>query len=193
MSLNFHRVLVGTVSCIALLGAQMAIAQTAVPDSTTAPVTPAATPVAAELPVAETSLKEPPTLVPTPGDAREGTFKTVRGEVTVVRNNTRMAAVVGGGLKTSDTILTGTNSAAAVTLKDGTVLSVGPDSSVDLKDFAFNSTTQDGNVLVNLMRGTLRMATGLIAKVKPQNVKVTTPTTVVGVRGTDFIVEANPS
>jgi hypothetical protein len=32
----------------------------------------------------------------------------------------------------------------------------------------------------------------LIAKVKPQNVKVTTPTTVVGVRGTDFIVEANP-
>ena len=47
----------------------------------------------------------------------------------------------------------------------------------------------DGPVL---LRGSLRMATGLIAKVKPEQVKVTTPTTVIGVRGTDFIVEENP-
>ena len=47
-------------------------------------------------------------------------------------------------------------------------------------------------MLVSLLRGSLRMATGLIAKVKPEQVKVTTPTTVIGVRGTDFIVEENP-
>ena len=40
--------------------------------------------------------------------------------------------------------------------------------------------------------GSLRMATGLSAKVTPEQVKVTTPTTVIGVRGTDFIVEENP-
>ena len=82
--------------------------------------------------------------------------------------------------------------AASLTLKDGTVLAVGPDSVMDLSEFAFNSTTQEGSMLVNLVRGSLRMATGLIAKLKPEQVKVTTPTTVIGVRGTDFIVEENP-
>ena len=126
------------------------------------------------------------------GDARDGTFKTVQGDVTVVRENTRVAAIVGGPLRSTDRIQTGADSATAVTLKDGTVLSVGANTVVDLSTFQYDSTTRDGNVLVNLMRGTLRMTTGLIAKVKPEQVKVVTPTTVIGVRGTDFIVEATP-
>ena len=126
------------------------------------------------------------------GDARQGTFKTVNGEVTVVRGNVRSAAVVGGALMAADRVLTGVKSAAALTLKDGTVLAMGPESSVDISSFQFDPTTQDGNLLVNLARGSLRVVTGLIAKVKPEQVKVTTPTTVIGVRGTDFIVEQNP-
>lgn len=125
-------------------------------------------------------------------DHREGTFKTVQGDVTVVRGNARSAAVVGDGLHTRDRVLTGRASAAAVTLRDGTVLSIGPDSSVDLSEFRFDATTHDGNVLIALARGSLRLVTGLIAKLKPEQVKVTTPTTVIGVRGTDFIVEQNP-
>lgn len=128
----------------------------------------------------------------TPSDARQGTFKTVQGEVTVVRDNARIAAVVGGPLNAADRVLTGEQSVAAVTLKDGTVLSIGPNSMVDLSEFSFDATTQDGNVLITLARGSLRVVTGLIAKVKPQQVKVTTPTTVIGVRGTDFVVEENP-
>ena len=123
------------------------------------------------------------------GDARQGTFKTVQGDVTVVRGNVRSAAVVGGALMAADRVLTGPKSTAALTLKDGTVLAMGPESSVDLASFEFDPTTQDGNLLVSLARGSLRVVTGLIAKVKPEQVKVTTPTTVIGVRGTDFIVE----
>ena len=122
-------------------------------------------------------------------DAREGTFKTVQGDVTVVRGNVRSAAVVGDGLRIADRVLTGDASAAAITLKDGTVLSIGADSSVDLAEFQFNPTTHDGHVLIALLRGSLRVVTGLIAKLKPEQVRVTTPTTVIGVRGTDFIVE----
>jgi hypothetical protein len=127
------------------------------------------------------------------GDQRDGTIKTVQGEVTVVRDNTRVAAIVGGPVRMSDRIQTGADSAAAVTLKDGTVLSVGPGSVVDLNTFQYDSTTEDGNVLVSLLRGTLRMTTGLIAKTKPEQVKVVTPTAVIGVRGTDFIVAETPS
>ncbi|MBK6866377.1 MAG: FecR domain-containing protein [Burkholderiales bacterium] len=137
---------------------------------------PAATPAAAPVP-------------PAAADAREGTFKTVQGDVTVVRGNVRSAAVVGDGLRIADRVLTGDASAAAITLKDGTVLSIGAGSSVDLAEFQFNPTTHDGHVLISLLRGSLRVVTGLIAKLKPEQVKVTTPTTVIGVRGTDFIVE----
>ena len=144
-------------------------------------------------PVAAPAPAPAPAAMPQPtGDAREGTFKAVQGEFTVVRDNSRSAAVVGAGVHTTDRIVTGPKSAASLTLKDGTVLAVGPDSVMDLSEFAFNSTTQEGSMLVNLVRGSLRMATGLIAKLKPEQVKVTTPTTVIGVRGTDFIVEENP-
>jgi len=129
---------------------------------------------------------------PAAEDLRDGTIKTVQGSVAVVRGDARIEARVGGAVHASDSIQTGANSATAVTLMDGTELSIGPDSTVELKTFRFNPTTHDGNVLVNLLRGTLRMATGLIAKLKPEQVKVTTPTTVIGVRGTDFIVEVRP-
>ena len=164
---------------VALLAGSAAMAQT---PPVAAPAAPTAAAVA-PAPATETAAVS--------GDARQGTFKTVQGEVTVVRGNVRSAAVVGGPLMATDRVLTGAKSAAAVTLKDGTVLALGPDSSVDLASFRFHPTTQGGNMLVNLARGTLRVVTGIIAKGQPEQVKVTTPTTVIGVRGTDFIVEEN--
>lgn len=128
----------------------------------------------------------------TTGQQREGTFKTVQGDVTVVRGEVRSAAIVGGPVRAADRILTGEAGAAAITLRDGTVLSIGPDSVVDLTEFRFDSTTEEGSVLISLLRGSLRVVTGLISKLKPEQVKITTPTTVIGVRGTDFIVEQRP-
>ena len=128
----------------------------------------------------------------TAGDNRSGTFKTVRGQVTIVgAGDARRAAVVGGPLFPGERLLTGPNSVVALTLRDGTILTMDKESSLDLAAFDFNSTTHEGNLWVRVMRGTLRVVSGLIAKVRPENVKVTTPTAVIGVRGTDFIVEAN--
>ena len=128
----------------------------------------------------------------TPGDGRLGTFKTVQGQVTLAQGDTRRAAVVGGALLPQERLSTGADGIAAVTLRDGTVLTLGPDSSLDLAEFDFNSTTQKGSMWVKLARGSLRVITGLIAKLQPEKVKVTTPIAVIGVRGTDFIVETRP-
>jgi hypothetical protein len=137
-----------------------------------------------------TALAQPqaPAAAPLP----DGTIKTVQGQVTVIHDNMQSTAVVGALVRSSDRIQTGVDSAAAITLADGTIMSIGPNSVVELQSFRFDPATNDGNVLVNVVRGTLRMVTGMIAKVKPEQVKVTTPTTVIGVRGTDFIVEVNP-
>jgi len=125
-------------------------------------------------------------------DGRSGTFKNLEGTVSVVRGSQSLPAMPGLGLLEGDRVVTGPNSAAAITLLDGTVFSVGPNASVDLMHFVFDTTSQNGSLLLNLLQGTLRMVTGVMGKTNPELIRVTTPTSVVGVRGTDFIVEAQP-
>jgi hypothetical protein len=42
---------------------------------------------------------------------------------------------------------------------------------------------------VKVLVGTVRLVTGLLGKLQPDNVKVQTPSSTVAVRGTDFVVE----
>ncbi|RYF77682.1 MAG: hypothetical protein EOO29_20995, partial [Comamonadaceae bacterium] len=87
-----------------------------------------------------------------------------------------------------DRIQTGANSGASLRLRDGTVLVIGPQSQLDLKQYQFNTTTHDGNILLSLLQGSMRMVSGLIAKKQPEAVRVDTQTATIGIRGTDFIV-----
>lgn len=151
-----------------------------------------AQPATPPAPEASAASAAAPALTLTPGDDRQGTFKTVQGQITRTHGGQSGPAQVGDALWQGDRITSGPKSAAAVTLRDGTVLSIGADSTVDLAQFQFDATTHEGNVLIALAKGSLRLVTGLIAKLRPEQVKVTTPTTVIGVRGTDFIVEQNP-
>ncbi|MBP8874538.1 MAG: FecR domain-containing protein, partial [Polaromonas sp.] len=83
----------------------------------------------------------------------------------------------------------GKQSSGSVVLRDGTTLVLTENSHMVLDKFAFNATTQDGNILINLLQGSMRMLTGLIAKVNPAAIQIKTKTVSVGIRGTDFIVE----
>lgn len=128
---------------------------------------------------------------PAPGqDSRVGTFKQVEGGVWIGKVGDVRTPSPGAPLRVADRIITNETGAATVTLKDGTVLTVGPNSQMDLSRFQFDSTTQSGNLLVELLQGSVRVVTGLLGKINPDLFKVSTPTSVVGVRGTDFIVEA---
>lgn len=120
---------------------------------------------------------------------RVGTFKQVEGEAWVGSAAARRPAASGDGVVVSDQLNTGKTGAATVTLKDGTVLTMGPNSTMNLSAFDFNATTQEGNFLLDLLQGTVRVVTGILGKVSPDKFKVNTPTSVVGVRGTDFIVQ----
>lgn len=121
-----------------------------------------------------------------------GILKSVRGPVQVLSANgaTRLARP-GDRVSQSDQIIADAHSAASLVLRDGTALVVGPSSRLELKQFAFDSTTQEGRVLVSLLRGSLRMVSGLIGQTRPEAVRVDTPTATIGIRGTDFIVIAD--
>ncbi len=122
-------------------------------------------------------------------EARSGTFKTVQGAVTVGQGDAKRAVASGGGVVEADRVQTDATGSAVLMLRDGTTIAIGPNTTVDLSRFQFDSTTQQGNLAIRVLQGTIRMVTGLLGKVQPDNVKVTTPASTVSVRGTDFIVE----
>jgi hypothetical protein len=98
-------------------------------------------------------------------------------------------AAPGGGVGETERIVTEAGSTAVLVLRDGTIITIGPNSSVDITRFQFDSTAQTGSLTLSLLLGTVRMITGLLGKLQPENVKVITPSSTVSVRGTDFIVE----
>lgn len=119
-----------------------------------------------------------------------GRLDNFSGLVQVHRENLApIAAHSDMQLLSTDQIVTLANSSVGVVLADGTRLSLGPNSKALISDFQFDATTNEGSILINVYRGTMRMITGLIAKNDKDAVKVVTPTTVIGIRGTDFIVE----
>lgn len=122
-----------------------------------------------------------------------GIVKRSQGEVSIERAGQRLPAAAGTAVLTGDTVRTGPASAAGITLRDDTLMTLGPDSELVISSFAFDATSHDGKLLTSLWRGTLHMVTGLIAKKTPEQVNVQTRTVVLGARGTEFIVETQAS
>ena len=121
--------------------------------------------------------------------AEIGQIKNTTGQVFLLRNNQQQPAKPGDIVEEADTIITGANGSFGVTLIDSTRISAGPNSRIELKQFRFNPTTQEGESLTELHRGTLTIVSGQIAKRSPGAMKVQTPTTILGVRGTRFAVK----
>lgn len=122
--------------------------------------------------------------------ADAGVVKRVQGTVSLQRGPQALPVVPGTAVQVGDRLVTGADGHVGLTLADDTRLTAGPGSTLVVSDFRFDSTTNDGNVLVQLLKGTLHFVSGLIAKQSPQNVNVQTRNAMMGVRGTEFVVEA---
>ncbi len=120
-----------------------------------------------------------------------GVVKTTRGSATVERAGKQIAAAPGVQLHQGDRVLTGSNGYIGITMRDDTLLTLGPRSDLKLDSYAFDPKTHDGNLLASLTRGVLSVVTGLLPRHKPDSFAVKTRISTMGVRGTEFIVEAN--
>lgn len=121
-----------------------------------------------------------------------GRIKVLKGSVRVERAGVTVPAAVGARLQQGDVLVTGPDGAVGITLNDNSLLSVGPDSVLALDQFAFDSTTHAGRLETTLRQGTLAAVSGKIARQSPGAMQVRTPSTILGVRGTEFVVRAAP-
>lgn len=122
--------------------------------------------------------------------ALAGTIKTTSGTAHVERQGQRLAAAVGMVVLRNDRLVTGNPGSVGLTLVDDTLLTLDAETQLELSEVRFDSTTNEGRLWLRLVKGAVHVVTGLIAKESPKNIRIETPTAVMGVRGTAFIVES---
>ena len=120
-----------------------------------------------------------------------GIIKTLRGQVMIERGTSHLEAKAGDTVQENDRVSVQMGSSVGISLSDETLLSLGPNSTMVIDRYSFNPVTRKGQVETSILKGTCRFVTGLIGWLNPGAIKVTTPTAVIGVRGTDFIVEVH--
>lgn len=119
-----------------------------------------------------------------------GTVKVSKGQVLIERDQQQRPAPVGTPIYTNDRVMTGADSSVGITLRDNTLLSAGPNSTLELDKFSFDSTTHEGAIDAKVRRGTLSVISGKIAKASPDAVRFSAPGMTLGVRGTRFVIDA---
>ncbi|MBV8501969.1 MAG: FecR domain-containing protein [Paucibacter sp.] len=117
-----------------------------------------------------------------------GRIKRLTGTVTVERGGKTVAVSVSSALLQSDCLRTGADGYVGLTLADDTLLTAGPGSVLVLTRFAFDPTTQDGELKVSLPRGRVHVVSGLIAKKAPENVEFKGRNVALEVRGAEFLL-----
>jgi hypothetical protein len=104
----------------------------------------------------------------------------------ILRQKQTITGAKGTGLEMSDTVRT-QQGKVGLTFADNTRVQVTENSKLVIDDFVYDPNSKTGGKLaVNIALGTVRYASGQIAKNNPQSVSVNTPSATIGVRGTDF-------
>lgn len=73
-----------------------------------------------------------------------------------------------------------------LTFIDDTIVDMTPQSLLTIDDYVYDPSNNEGSLNLKAKLGTIRYASGKLAKNFKQNVKIETPTSTIGVRGTDF-------
>ena len=117
-----------------------------------------------------------------------GYIKTMTGEASVRSSGKTLTARPGMPVAAGDVITTGAASSLGITLRDNTLMSFGPSTSFALEDYLFAPAKGDVKLGGRIATGTLQYVSGSIAHLKPEAVEIKTPTGIIGVRGTRFVV-----
>jgi len=128
-------------------------------------------------------------LAAAPAAAEIARIKQSSGTASVARGTQQFKASPGLPLQPGDSLVTGKDGRMSLTFIDNTRFAVGPNSRVSVSEFQYDRTRQKGSFVTQVDRGSLAVVSGKIAKSDRDAMKIRTPNTLLGVRGTKFIVE----
>jgi hypothetical protein len=119
-----------------------------------------------------------------------GKLTEVTGPAQITRNKNKIEGKVNTGIEMNDMLET-LKGKAGITFEDGTKVMCTEFSKLTIDEFVYDPSTGKGKLAMKATLGTVRYASGLIAKNSREDIKVKTPTASVSVRGTDFAMSVD--
>ena len=114
-----------------------------------------------------------------------GQVDQVEGKGVIDRNDNDIFIEQELEVEQYDTVKTG-NGKVGILFVDDTRVDVTQHSKLVIDEFVYDPNTKKGKLNLSAKLGTIKYASGQIAKTSRQDIIITTPTATIGVRGTDF-------
>ncbi len=118
-----------------------------------------------------------------------GYVKNITGEASITTEGDIIRAKIGTPIYQGSVLHTRTQSSMGITLKDATVISLGPETEFAIDEYVYAPAQNKLKSGSRITKGSLNYVSGIIAKLQPDAVTVTTPSGTIGVRGTQFVVK----
>ncbi|HQV80008.1 MAG TPA: FecR domain-containing protein, partial [Agitococcus sp.] len=123
-----------------------------------------------------------------------GRVNFVSGKVEAVSADGNRRNLVRGELVNSGERLETNSGRVQIRFTDGSFVSLQPNTVFGLDNYAFNKAQpNEGSLLFNFIRGSMRTVSGAIGKVNRGNYKVQTPVATIGIRGTSYAASQEPN
>ena len=134
-----------------------------------------------------TPIGKPPAKPAAPAGGVVGSVATVTPAANVARGGAGAAGLnKGDDVRKGDRLSTSASGALGVTFDDETTFSLSANASITVDEFVYRKGAR-GNAVVTVARGTVGFVAEQVAKTG--EMRITTPTAIVGVRGTTGVVE----
>jgi len=147
------------------------------PTPLTPPTTPPAPPAASQ-PAAPTSQQTPDAV---------GSVATLQGTASVTRNNATSALQLRDPVYKNDVLQTNTDGTLGITFDDETTFTLKPNTQLAVDEFVYQEGGTDNAAVFNVVRGTAAFVAAEVAHTG--NMRIDTPTSTLGIRGTTGLVE----
>jgi hypothetical protein len=133
---------------------------------------------------------DPATPDATTADAPEepiGNVATVTGSASVIRNDKTTPLKVKDDIYLNDVVQTGANSALGITFIDATTFNLKASTKITIDNYVYEDGGKSNAAIFDVARGTAAFVAASVAKTG--DMKITTPTATLGIRGTTGLVE----
>jgi hypothetical protein len=124
---------------------------------------------------------------PAGADEPIGNVVTLTGSATVTRNATAIPLNLKDDIFLNDLVQTAPDSKVGITFNDATTFNLSPNSTITIDAYVFQQGGKDNAGLFDIRRGTVAFVAAALAKTG--DVKITTATATMGIRGTTGLVE----
>jgi hypothetical protein len=132
--------------------------------------------------------------VNSPSAVAVGSVSFLIGQASVTRSGSSLPITAGMPLQVGDRLLTSLSGHIHVRFVDGAMVSLRPTSTLNIKEYRFDAQTpSNSEVLFELEQGVVRAISGQAAETAKDKFRLNTPLAAIGVKGTDFVVEASGS